>query len=207
VSNTGEAPKRSVQQSTIQELHYIVPFVNLASIVEHGLLSHNRAARIPHVSIADAEVQGRRDDRHVPGGLALHDYVNLYFHARNAMMFRRRPARDSFAVLRVSPQVLDLPGAVITDGNAAASATRFDASPKGLAGLDADRVFAQSWDHPDPWIKQERKRQRCAEVLVPHRVGPEYLLGGYVSAEGGIIACNRLTPALTMEVNSYIYFD
>ena len=184
-----------------------MPYVNLASIVQHGLLSHNNAARIPHVSIADPQVQDRRAGKHVPGGLALHDYVNMYFHGRTVMMWVRRSTKSSIAVLRVSPAVLDLPNAVITDGNAASPSTNFDSSPKGLDGLDAERVYAESWDHPDEWVKRDRRRRRCAEVLVPHRVGPEYLLGGYVSAAGGIIACKELTSALVMEVNSHVYFD
>lgn len=196
-----------MHRDRVQELHYIAPFVNLASIAQHGLLSHNNAARIPHASIADDSVQDRRESRSVPGGLALHDYVNLYFHARNAMMYVRRPSRTSFAVLRVSSAVLDLPGAVIADGNAASAGTKFDASPKGLHGLEEERVYALSWDDDNEWIKKERKRQRCAEVLVPHRVPPEYLLGGYVSAPGGIIACNKLAATLAMEVNGHVYFD
>lgn len=194
-------------RSRVTELHYLAPFLNLSSILERGLLSHNNAAGVHHVSIAEQSVQDRREDRQVPGGLALHDYVNLYFHARNAMMFARRPTRSSFAVLRVSPAVLDIPETVIADGNAASSGTKFDASPKGLDSLDEDRVYAHSWDHDNLWIKSEQKRQRCAEVLVPRRIAPEFLLGGYVSAPGGIIACNRLAPGITMEVNSYVYFD
>ncbi|MEN4476181.1 DUF4433 domain-containing protein [Mycolicibacterium cosmeticum] len=195
-----------MDRNRVQELHYITPLDNLASIVQHGLVSHTRAARVQHTSIANESVQDRRADRQVPGGLQLHDYVNLYFDARNSMMYDRRGMRANMVVLRISHSVLDIPGVVIADGNAASSGTKFAASPAGLAGLDPERVYAHSWDHPDPWIKRERKRQRSAEVLVPHRIGPEHIVGGYVHIADGIDRCNIVSADLAVEVNAYVFF-
>jgi hypothetical protein len=195
-----------VDRIRVQELHYITPLANLASIMNHGLVSHNRAAKLPHTSISNQSVQDRRADRRVPGGMQLHDYVNLYFHARNAMMYDRRATRSNLAVLRISHTVIDIPGVVIADGNAASSGTKFSASPAGLASLDPDRVYAHSWDHLDPWTKRERKRQRSAEVLVPHRVGPEHITGCYVHHADGVGQCNRVTTDLAAEVNGYVFF-
>lgn len=73
--------------------------------------------------------------------------------------------------------MLDLPGVVVSDGNAAADTTRFYEPSEGVAALDDDLVFARSWNHPDYWEKQERKRIRSAEVLVPERLGTEYVVG------------------------------
>ena len=63
-------------------------------------------------------VQDLRDKKQVPGGLQLHQYANLYFHARNPMLFKRLNEVDSLCVLRISKEVLAA-GAVITDQNAA----------------------------------------------------------------------------------------
>lgn len=195
-----------MDRNRVQELHYITPLANLASIVQHGIVSHNRAAALSHLSIANESVQDRRADKQVPGGMQLHDYVNLYFDARNAMMYDRRGMRETMVVLRVAHSVLETPGVVIADGNAASSGTKYGASPAGLAGLDPERVYAHSWDHPDAWIKRERKRQRSAEVLVPHRVGPEYLTGCYVHTADGIGRCNKVSAELAVEVNGYVFF-
>ena len=54
-----------------------------------------------------------------PGGLKLHQYANLYFHARNPMMYSRKEKAAELCVLCVSLEVLRLPGVVITDKNAA----------------------------------------------------------------------------------------
>ncbi len=76
-------------RSWVTELHYIAPVANLGSIVTRGVLSHNLAARLPHApaSVVDERVQDHRGGKRVPRGLPLHDYANLYFDARNPMMY------------------------------------------------------------------------------------------------------------------------
>jgi hypothetical protein len=194
----------AVDRELVAELHYMTPITNLASIAAVGILSHDRAAQVPHDSVAMAEVQDHRAGRRVPGGLALHDYVNLYFDARNAMMRLRRS--DDLIVVRVSPAVLDLEGVVVADGNAANGPTRFFPSPAGLVNLDAERVYAEWWTHEDYWKQQERKRQRQAEVLVPDVVPTEYLLGCYTWRESTAQECRRLVEDWAAEVNPNVYF-
>lgn len=81
-----------MERSRIRELHYITDMANVASMLERGLLSNRLARRVAsgHVSVADAEVQARRASKRVWVGRSsrpLHEYVNLYVHARNAMLF------------------------------------------------------------------------------------------------------------------------
>lgn len=52
----------------------------------------------------------------VPGGRPLHEYVNLYFCARNPMLFRIKDLHLELCVLQIDTNVLDLPGVVITGG-------------------------------------------------------------------------------------------
>ncbi|EQD40247.1 hypothetical protein B1B_14996, partial [mine drainage metagenome] len=72
--------------SRVTELHSIMPISNIGSVMTHGVLSYERAARLAHHSVALQPVQDRRDQKQVPGGLKLHQYANLYFHARNPML-------------------------------------------------------------------------------------------------------------------------
>lgn len=194
-----------MDRAVVTELHYMTPIDNLASIVEHGLLSHAHAAAVPHRSVAMVEVQDRRAGTVVPGGRPLHEYVNLYFDARNAMMFSRRS--DSLVVVRVDPAVIELPGAVVSDGNAASNQTRFYAPGPGLAALDETRVYARSWKSDDLWDEWERKRQRQAEVLVPDMVPPAYIMGCYARRDPAATECRRRVADLVVEVNAYVYFD
>ncbi len=58
----------------------------------------------------------------------MHSYANLYFDARNPMMYCLLDQPD-LIVVRVSSEVLDIPNSVVTDGNAASGVTRFYPSP------------------------------------------------------------------------------
>jgi hypothetical protein len=80
-----------------------------------------------------------------PGGLPLHDYGNLYFNGRNKMMAKKRPQHAEICVLRVAPNVLDLPGAIIADQNASSQYVLFLPSPAGLKKLLHSEVFARCW--------------------------------------------------------------
>ena len=85
----------------VTELHCIMPIANIGSVMAHGILSYERAARLAHHSVALQPVQDRRDQKHVPGGLKLHQCANLYFHARNPMLHKRLAEADELCVLRV----------------------------------------------------------------------------------------------------------
>ncbi len=120
----------------------------------------------------------------LPTGRNLLDYVNLYFDARNPMMYVIQERHLTLAVLRIDRSVLDLPGVMISDGNAAGGLTRFEPpTDAGFAIIDETAVFAEYWTHPNPQIQNERKRIRCAEVLVPDQVPPQFILGAYVSCQ------------------------
>lgn len=125
----------------VTELHCIMPIANLGSVMAHGVLSYERAARLPHQSVAMQPVQDRRDQKQVPGGLKLHQYANLYFHARNPMLFKRLSEAGTLCILRVSTAVLALAGTVISDQNAASDYVRFY-HPSQCQGLDFDEIFA-----------------------------------------------------------------
>ena len=179
---------------------------NLPSIVARGILSHQRAERIEHSSIAMQDIQDRRRGKQVPNRRPLHDYANLYFDARNPMMsyLNSHGSRDH-VVLRVASHVLDVAEVVITDGNAAAESTRFLVSPGGLVLLDEERVYAQWWTDSSPFVYIEKKRARCAEVLVPDVVAPELITGCYVRSIVQLTPCQGLAPKLSLEVNARVF--
>lgn len=173
-----------MNRSKITELHYITPIKNFPSIMDLGILSHDLANLVEHASVANEEVQSIRVGIILPTGRKLHDHVNLYFDARNAMMYVRRHQHRQLAVLRVSPAVLILAGVMVADGNAASrNATRFDSPDVGIARLDRERVYCDDWRHENMYVREERKRQRCAEVLVSNRIPSEHIFGAITSNE------------------------
>ncbi|MCX6000531.1 MAG: DUF4433 domain-containing protein [Chloroflexi bacterium] len=197
-----------MKREELAELHYISPMANVPSIRKHGILSHNRAKRIEHESVAMGEIQDRRAKVVVPGGRPLHDYANLYFDARNPMMYKRHADHTSLCVLRVSTDILDLRGVVVTDGNASSGYARFASAPSGISIVDLDLTFAEYWTDPDAIQAFRRRSAKCAEVLVPDRVDQSYVLGAYVSCPEGqsMVAGSVSGKALDVAVNSHLFF-
>ena len=190
----------------LAEFQNITPLVNIPSILRDGILSHAQASKLPHHSVALQEVQDKRDQKQIPGGLALHEYANVYFHARNPMMSRRRNEANSICVLRVSTEILKIAGAVITDQNAVSKYVKFSA-PDRLKFMDLDYVFAANWKHPDNQIEEWRHSSaKCAEALIPRRIPPHYLLGAYVVNDAVRVELTALGFTLPIEINADLFF-
>ncbi len=112
-------------RAELDELGYIVPIATVPSVLQHGILSHRRANRVAHDSIALEDVQNLRAGKVVPNGRALHEYANLYICPRNPMLRRRSDVHKQICVLRVNTDVLDIPNVIVTDSNAASKYVSF----------------------------------------------------------------------------------
>jgi hypothetical protein len=190
----------------VTELHCIMPVANVSSVMDRGILSYERAAKIQHRSVALQPVQEKRDRKQVPGGLKLHQYANLYFHARNPMLFKRLAEAASLCVLRVSIRVLELDGTVISDQNAASDYVRF-LHPSQWKLLDFDAIYAMDWRHPgNPTAYYRHSSQKCAEILVPGRIEPRFLTGAYVIDDAARARLEALGLPLTVTANPVLFF-
>lgn len=196
-----------MRRGELTELHYITPVENVPSILERGILSNQKAARHKHLSVAMEVIQDRRRLVTIPGARKLHEYVNLYINARNKMMYCLQDRHDGLCVLRVSPEVLDVPGVVIADKNASSDYVRFAPAPEGLQRIDRERVFAESWRHPDDEREQLRHgSEMCAEVLVPDCVESGYIVGAYVPGQESLGKLQKTTEGLPACVNRHLFF-
>lgn len=191
----------------LHELGYIVPIQTVPSVLQRGILSHRRAERIPHESIALQNVQAQRAKVVVPSGRSLHEYANLYICPRNPMLLKRRDVHQQICVLRVSPDVIDIPNAVVTDSNAGSKYVRFSPAPAGLAIVNRERTFARWWSHPDDQIDYWRhSAQKCAEVLVPDVVPVAFITGAYTSCEETQQQLTRMALALSVTLDRDLFF-
>lgn len=159
-------------------LYNIMPFRNISSVLSLGILSNFSAEKLPHVSVAMNEVQSRRDKVNVPNGMPLHQYANLYFDARNPMMYKRQD--EDICVLKISPRVLDLENVVISDRNASSDYASFHEPTKILDKLDYDMIYAKSWVDANYYLMLKKKSVKCAEVLIPEKILPQYIIGAAV---------------------------
>jgi len=197
---------RPMTRDELNELGFIAPIASVPSIVERGILSHRLASKVPHQSIANESVQSLRATKRVPGGMYLHDYANLYICSRNPMLYVKRDVHETVCVLRVSTDVLDLPNVVITNANAARTFAKFLPAPEGLEIVDRELTFAKYWTHDDPDEQYRRKGLKCAEVLVPNKIHPKFIMGAYVSCQSSRTQLTALAPILNIGVNPWLFF-
>jgi hypothetical protein len=154
------------------------------------------------------DVQERRADKQVPQGRPLHEYVNLYLHARNPMMYLRSGQHEDLCVLSVQRDVIEeVVGVVITDRNASSTHVRFSRGVDGLEIVDEERVFARYWTHDDPLEQWRRKSIKCAEVLVPDRVDTTYVRGVYVSCTESEKKVRDIAPQYIIKVSPDLFFQ
>lgn len=163
----------------IKEFHNIASLANISSILEHGLLCHDLAQKINHLDISLNEVQIRRN-KSVPGGLALHKYVNLYFHARNPMLYLRKD--EKIFVLRIDKCVADFDNVVFSDINAACEFALFKGK-EYINDFDFSNIFAKYWVDINGNVIKDIKQKKNAEILVPRRIDASYIIGAYVKNE------------------------
>ena len=195
-----------MKRNELEELHYITTIRNVPSIMSKGILSHKRAKKINHNSVAMEVIQERRGKKIVPGGRPLQEYVNLYFHARNPMLYVLQSRHIDLCILRISAEILDLPGVVITDSNASSEYARFAPAPRGLSIVDKEMTFAEYWTHPDMYEAMRRKSAKCAEVLIPDHVDPKFIRGAYVSCSDAKASFEATGIDIPITINLNLFF-
>lgn len=155
----------------VSSLWHITDIENVPGIMRAGILSHRRAYAEYHpVNISDACVQDRRSRIRLCNGRKLHEYAVTYINVRNPMLYKRREQQWRLCLLEISPLALEGRDFAFTDRNAAARDARFFHDLSDLQELPWDVLRASSW-HTYP----NGKQQRCAEVLVPDLIAPEFV--------------------------------
>ena len=156
-------------------VYNITPIENIPSILEHGLMSYDKMKALVHRSIALNTVQERREKVILPNGTRLHSYANMYFSYWNPMLCKRKDISASLCILAFNATVLDIPGCVLTDRNAATSLVRFYTPLVGLRELDFERIHAKYWTDDDIYVMRENRAVKCAEILIPQVVPSEFI--------------------------------
>ena len=125
------------RKAEIKGLFYITHIENVRWILTNGILSHQliESQKIPFTAIYDAGIVSNRREKATPERASLWEYTNLYFQPRNPMMYRvvHEKTTKNLAVIGVKPSALQLPEAMIADGNAANNPTRFFKVSEGLS--------------------------------------------------------------------------
>lgn len=166
-------------------LFYITHVDNLGSILERGILSHERMDReqIPFTHIYDENIVAGRRDRKTPNGESLWSFANLYFQPRNAMLYRVLLERSSeeIAILCVRPDIQNRKDIYIAVGGAGSPRSPILPRDSGLKALPKIKRFIDRewWSEVD-----DSKRMSMAECLVPDSVSPDFIISVYVANNG-----------------------
>lgn len=166
----------------IKRLYYITHIDNVPSILRRGILSHERVETegVQYTPIYDEAIVAARKDKLAPNGKRLWSFANLYFNARNPMLYRVKHEKslDDMAVVCVKPTILQRPDIFITTGNA--RALQSDILPRDVGMKELPKIkreFDIAW-----WkLEDGSKRKIMAECLVPDLVPPENIQAIYVA--------------------------
>lgn len=205
--STAEVPHEWVG---IELAHFITPMKNLAGILDNGLLCHDDAQAASHVSLADEDVQARRENKIIPAnGRRIHSCANLYFNPRNAMMYRLISHIEVSSLAIVNFKVADvyrLPGAVVSDRNAAALNAQFFKAPEGLSHLRPEQVYSSRWVVAGK-ASDSLKQAMMAEVLVPSTIPASLIQSVTVANQAAADSVATHHPSLTIATNGKLFFQ
>lgn len=171
----------------IEGFYYITHIMNLSSILEKGILSHSQVDKeqVSYTPIYDTGIVNMRQGKHLPNGKSLWEYANLYFKARNAMLYRvvHDKSANDIAVILIKPSILSRRNIFISNGNAASTASEFYAMPDGQSQIPniAKEIKNDWWSQGDG-----SKRKMMAECLIPGYVHQSAIKGVYVGTPSAL---------------------
>jgi hypothetical protein len=110
-------------------------------------------------------------------------------------------------VVRVSPAVLDMEDVVITDRNAASFGCRFKPALEGLADVDAGLISRTYWTDGDALERERCWNAKFTEILVPHHVDPNHLIGVYVGVRDTETDLHEANLPLNVSRNTKLFFN
>lgn len=195
-------------------LYNINSIYNLESIFNVGLLSKNLVKKlgIDYVDLSNPEVQSLRDYKFIGNRINLHDFANLYFNPRNAMMYylihndNSKATLNDLCVLVINNEVLDYETSFVSNGNAAKFGTQFYNCADGIEALNPEEIFIKNWDDPNIAVKENKKRKMFAEVLIKDGINRKQI--EFIAVENEIAKekIEKLNLDVDVVINKKIFF-
>lgn len=190
----------------------IMPIENIPSVMQYGILSHDRIKLmgINSISVASKDVQSKREIKKIPGAGMLHSYANLYLDARNPMLYKiccNKTSKD-ICILKISLDILKIPNVIISDMNAASSMVSFNA-PYNMFNkfrLDFEKIYMDYWNTGEELEVIKNRFYKCAEVLVPNVVNYHYIIGAICSDNESKNKLIKMKFDKDISVNPYMFF-
>ena len=170
-----------LEQFGIKALFHMTHIDNLNNILQYGLLAHDNPYQ--QEDISDCDVNNRRSRNEPIYYKSIHSYVPFYFNPKNNMLSRRRYLQEDIAILVFNKDLLYKDNILFTDANASTNRANFFNNLKNLNKLNWQCIYTKGYynDFGDGGNK------RMAEVLIPHKVEIDNIIG--------IITNNKISQA------------
>jgi hypothetical protein len=188
----------------VRELYYITHVDNLSSIIKNGIYSHEfiHQKNIPFTPIYNEQIVSNRKSITAPDGRSLWNFANMYFQARNPMLYQvvRTKSVEDIAIIGIDKSILNWPDIFITNGNAAHSQTEIFPSAQGRKIIPSilKEIDIEYWTEANG-----SKRKIMAECLVPDFIPAHYIRSVYF---GDINTRNKIQKELKGSSNaSFLY--
>lgn len=178
---------------------------NVASIMKHGIFSHNSAP--DYTDISNPKVNSIRKRIDPIHKFPLHEYVPFYFNPRNAMLYEKQAEyAENLIILEARRRICLSHYTIFSERNAATEACRFVYCLSDLAEFDWKAIYSQSWSSRGI-CSIDTKQLMMSECLVRHHVATEDLLWAHTMnrsaacklaslVDGGSQARIRCSPEL-----------
>jgi hypothetical protein len=172
----------------VEHLYYMAHLDNVSSILDRGILSHNKVKELTHYDFSLGWMQEQREKIVPVSGKPLHDYAPLYFATHTPMQYILthenkwdHPVipQPELVFIRVDPvKVFKSKNVVFTDGNAGRFRANFYRDLANLDKLDW-QVLRRRKN-----VGTYSKLKKCAEVLVPDVIPTKWFTDVVVYSEG-----------------------
>jgi O-acetyl-ADP-ribose deacetylase (regulator of RNase III) len=164
----------------VRELYYITHVANLSSILKSGIYCHKLIEEkgITFTPIYNASIVSNRKSITAPDGRSLWNFANVYFQARNPMLYQvvRTKSVEDIAVVGIDKSILNWPDIFITTGNAAHSQSEILPASLGRKNIPSilKEIDVEYWTEANG-----SKRKIMAEALIPDFIPAHYIKSVY----------------------------
>ena len=161
----------NVLKSQDLKLFHFTKKKNIESIKKNGILS---ADAIETLGIC-SKYASSQESRQIDKQMGLSDYVRLSFVKNHPMMFASMTAYGlNPIILEINPLIALMPNIFFSDRNTLKSGANIGPNATDLTKVDFQIINSNIPYYNLPDVKSKNSYQ--AEVLVKHRIGPEFIL-------------------------------
>lgn len=154
-------------------LFHMTHINNLNKILDQGLFAHSKITNYVDISNYDVNLRRGRKEKH--HNFKLHDYVPLYFNARNAMLYQKQKEYpNKIVILEIDNSILNKDYTKFSKGNAARDDSEIETSKHKLINFPWLDIYSETWSENNH-MNITRKSLMMSECLIYNHITAKYI--------------------------------